>query len=48
MNNIDLFEGIRIQEIQGEILVNLEDISIGLGFTQEKNNQTYIKKGNCH
>ncbi|WNH10008.1 phage antirepressor KilAC domain-containing protein [Thalassobellus suaedae] len=44
MNKIDLFKGIRIQEINGEILVNLQDISIGLGFTQKKSNQTYVRK----
>lgn len=44
MKKIELFKGLRVQEVNGEILVNLEDISIGLGFTQIKSNQTYIRK----
>lgn len=42
--SVEIFKGIRLQEIEGEILVNLEDVSKGLGFIQTKNDVLYIRK----
>lgn len=43
-NKIEIFNGLRILEVDGEILINLEDISRGLGFVQYKNDKEYIRK----
>lgn len=33
-HSIEIFEGLRVKNFNGEILINLEDISRGLGFTR--------------
>lgn len=42
-NEVQVFNGLKVKEVNGQVMFDAESAAIGLGITQEKNGVTYVQ-----